>query len=499
MRGQGKLGTLAIWIIAMYLVVQCWIFFYNLDSASTTELWSFETKETANELGVSLHERLFHAPRVKNCTIPGDWLYPLCKYKVEWMRLMWSSDRKCYVDRHGIDPRDDCSLLIFFSEVEKWCPLLPWRRHLYSSVNAQHSTELAIVREDLSELFKKMNHSKYQWMRDRITRLWPDWKLAAKQLETEKSAFRNRRVKNILFYMGAFAYHEHWLERAYSGLPLGEMVQWSDLIASSYILGHNITLSSEQEFINRTLVETPDNTCARRTERKPFDLLYTDYLGTFDLQVDLGPMLSQYRCSLRILDSFGTEAEFNYAEYPSEGADFGNLDIQLRQMLTMFPHSPDNLFLGFAIDKVVAMETSQGASLNDTKKPADKPIGLLYAKDALFLFDRRNYIDTLSKYLEIHGTIGNETEEQQKDVQDHVPDYVINHGVMKAGDLQQLLRRSKIFIGLGEPYEGPAPLEAISQGCVFINPKLDPPLSRKNSGFFEGKPTYRKVGTFIFT
>jgi len=51
--------------------------------------------------------------------------------------------------------------------------------------------------------------------------------------------------------MGAFAYHEHWLERAYSGLPLGEMVQWSDLIASSYILGHNITLSSEQEFINR--------------------------------------------------------------------------------------------------------------------------------------------------------------------------------------------------------------------------------------------------------
>lgn len=55
----------------------------------------------------------------------------------------------------------------------------------------------AIVREDLSELFKKMNHSKYQWMRDRITRLWPDWKLAAKQLETEKSAFRNRRVKNV--------------------------------------------------------------------------------------------------------------------------------------------------------------------------------------------------------------------------------------------------------------------------------------------------------------
>ena len=55
----------------------------------------------------------------------------------------------------------------------------------------------ATVREDLGELFKKMNHSKYQFMRDRITRLWPYWKLAAKQFEKEKSSFRNRRVKNV--------------------------------------------------------------------------------------------------------------------------------------------------------------------------------------------------------------------------------------------------------------------------------------------------------------
>ena len=51
--------------------------------------------------------------------------------------------------------------------------------------------------------------------------------------------------------MGAFAYHKDWLEKAYTGVPLGEMVQWSDLIASTYILGHSITLSSELEFVNR--------------------------------------------------------------------------------------------------------------------------------------------------------------------------------------------------------------------------------------------------------
>ena len=46
--------------------------------------------------------------------------------------------------------------------------------------------------------------------------------------------------------------------------------------------------------------------------------------------------ISLFRCSLRILDSFGTDAEFNYAEYQSDGTDFGGLDVHLRQMLNMF-------------------------------------------------------------------------------------------------------------------------------------------------------------------
>ena len=51
--------------------------------------------------------------------------------------------------------------------------------------------------------------------------------------------------------MGAFAHYKIWLEKAYDGVPLGEMVQWSDLIASMYVLGHNITLSAERDSINR--------------------------------------------------------------------------------------------------------------------------------------------------------------------------------------------------------------------------------------------------------
>ena len=51
----------------------------------------------------------------------------------------------------------------------------------------------------------------------------------------------------------------------------------------------------------------------------------------------------------------------------------------------------------------------------------------------------------------------------------------------------------QIFIGMGFPYEGPAPLEALAEGCVFFNAKFDPPHNGINTEFFKPKPTRRKV------
>ena len=46
------------------------------------------------------------------------------------------------------------------------------------------------------------------------------------------------------------------------------------------------------------------------------------------------------RCRLRVLDSFGTEAEFNYGLYqgtvPGGRSDWANADLNLRQFFTMF-------------------------------------------------------------------------------------------------------------------------------------------------------------------
>lgn len=51
----------------------------------------------------------------------------------------------------------------------------------------------------------------------------------------------------------------------------------------------------------------------------------------------------------------------------------------------------------------------------------------------------------------------------------------------------------QVFVGLSFPYEGPAPLEALANGCIFLNPRLSPPQSSLNSEFFKGKPNTREV------
>ena len=61
-------------------------------------------------------------------------------------------------------------------------------------------------------------------------------------------------AQQIFVFMGVFESHKNWLVDAYKGVPLGEMLQWSDLIASLYVLGHNVTISAEQQTMNRYII-----------------------------------------------------------------------------------------------------------------------------------------------------------------------------------------------------------------------------------------------------
>ncbi|RXN12469.1 Alpha-1,6-mannosylglyco 6-beta-N-acetylglucosaminyltransferase A-like protein [Labeo rohita] len=144
-------------------------------------------------------------------------------------------------------------------------------------------------------------------------------------------------------------------------------------------------------------------------------------------------------------------------------------------------HTPDNSFLGFVVEQ--HLNASDVRHIDDIKRQNQS---LVYGKVDNFWKDKKKYLDVIHSYMEVHGTVhGTSTV--------HLPAYVKNHGILSGRDLQFLLRETKLFVGLSFPYEGPAPLEAIANGCAFLNPRFDPSKSSKNTDFFKGKPTLREL------
>jgi hypothetical protein len=115
-------------------------------------------------------------------------------------------------------------------------------------------------------------------------------------------------------------------------------------------------------------------------------------------------------------------------------------------------------------------------------------ITVVYAKEAYMWENSSKVLEVAARYTQIHGTV-----ENYSTAADYAKMEFTNHGVLSAFDFNQLLQRAKIFLGLGFPLEGPAPLEAVANGAIFIQPKFNPPKSRTTYKFFSEKPTMRKV------
>ena len=60
----------------------------------------------------------------------------------------------------------------------------------------------------------------------------------------------------ILIHIGVLANEDkmHFAAEASKGGPLGELVQWSDIITSLYILGHDITVTADLGALQRLVI-----------------------------------------------------------------------------------------------------------------------------------------------------------------------------------------------------------------------------------------------------
>uniref|UniRef100_A0A2K5WKS2 alpha-1,6-mannosyl-glycoprotein 6-beta-N-acetylglucosaminyltransferase n=1 Tax=Macaca fascicularis TaxID=9541 RepID=A0A2K5WKS2_MACFA len=412
------------------------------------------------------HSLLLHSKvsegRRDQCEAPSDPKFPDCSGKVEWMRARWTSD-PCYAF-FGVDGTE-CSFLIYLSEVEWFCPPLPWRNQTAAQRAPKPLPKVqAVFRSNLSHLLDLMGSGKESliFMKKRTKRLTAQWALAAQRLAQKLGATR-RDQKQILVHIGFLTEEsgDVFSPRVLKGGPLGEMVQWADILAALYVLGHGLRVTVSLKELQSNLGVPPGR-------------------GSCPLTMPL-PLI----CRIRVIDTFGTEPAYNHEEYATlhgYRTNWGYWNLNPKQFMTMFPHTPDNSFMGFVSEE-----------LNETEKQLIKGgkasnMAVVYGKEASIWKGKEKFLGILNKYMEIHGTVYYESQRPPE-----VPAFVKNHGLLPQPEFQQLLRKAKLFIGFGFPYEGPAPLEAIANGCIFLQSRFSPPHSSLNHEFFRGKPTSREV------
>ncbi|XP_075890546.1 alpha-1,6-mannosylglycoprotein 6-beta-N-acetylglucosaminyltransferase B-like [Nelusetta ayraudi] len=428
----------------------------------------------------------------EKCQVPKDPTYPLCAEKVEFLQAHWQSD-PCYAF-YGVDG-GTCSILAYLSQIEDFCPSAPgrsgtspaWHQRLDSH------TQKAEIRATLSPLYQAIgNHTSpaMNFIRTRVESTSERWIRAGLKMRGSSNKTIPNRMR-VLLYPGALAgsVGQRFEAMVKKGGPLGELVQWADLSACLTVLGHNLTFSTSQQQLHSLIGAAPGRGSCPIQSPLTFDLIYTDYHGLAHLHAAMGLAFKHYQCRFRVVDSFGTEPAFNLGSYAqSHGYKtlWGSWGLQPLQYMTMFPHTPDNSFLGFV--SAEAVQEGQGEVQQDTNRK-DR-IAVVYGKQEYMWQGKSEYLRWISEELETHATVYESPGQTSS-----LPSFIRNHGLLSQERFAQLLHRAKVFVGLGFPYEGPAPIEAIALGCVFLQPRFHPPHSSDNNDFYKGKPTTRQISS----
>ena len=303
------------------------------------------------------------------------------------------------------------------------------------------------------------------WVVTKIRQETVEWEMIQKLVE-KKGLQEKVTKKKILLIMGLL--NINMGKDALKGGPVGELVQWSNLIVALNMLGHSLEIVKDGKQFEE-----------KKREGRHYDLIFTDYLG---LSLISEASYFQYRCKFRVLDSFGTDPQFNIRTYTM--LDKGLYDKwsipDTRQIWTYLPLNQDNSFLG------VMVPFRQQHSPNSTNSTDRKRVALVYGKVASYLNyspSTVNVLKLISEYMEIHLTMSPDEEIEK------LPFRNTNHGVLSQNELSDLLDQTHLFVGLGFPFIGPGPFDALAHGCTFLQPYFNSPKNRNTDAFFDGKPT----------
>lgn len=224
------------------------------------------------------------------------------------------------------------------------------------------------------------------------------------------------------------------------GGPQGEQVQSHDLYVSLLLLGYQPVVLTQRRKLTAEYLDG-------------FDVVITDYHGVNDAMDK--EALQKHRCKIRLLDLFGTDAIPNMRE----GCGYCCLKLpSLLQFWTFAPNcSADNAFLGATI-KSFRPKADFETSLRVNHRHIQV---LLYGKVPGYIMRSLSYVKQLTKFAPTHATVNNWPVGILTEVH--------NHAVLSPPDLHRLMQESFVYAGFAEPLIGPAAIEAMSQGMIFLN------------------------------
>lgn len=244
--------------------------------------------------------------------------------------------------------------------------------------------------------------------------------------------------------------------------------------------------------------------CFEETVFASHDLIFTDVTGARLIKSMGSQLFSRIKCRLRVIDSFGTSKFFNHpsiAERSGYVNPWGRLGLpSLKQFMTFYPHSVDNSHAGFVVYPPVVIN-------NNIER---KNWALIYSKKASFLKGHEEFLKIVSEKFDLHATIADLADETAGGLIMIGSNMIYNHGWLATNEYSNLMMSAKVMIGLGFPYEGPSPLEAIANGMIFLNPLFPTPRGRTvndkrsikgdiliGSNFFLEKPTFRALSSQV--
>jgi hypothetical protein len=148
-----------------------------------------------------------------------------------------------------------------------------------------------------------------------------------------------------------------------------------------------------------------------------------------------------------VLDFFGSRKLLNSKP---------NFVIPPSRLLTAFG-SPWNVFLGYYINETILSKYQF----------SKKQQGVIWGKDPRHYTNREQLLATLSRQVQLHSTATRQVIQGSD---------IVWHGHQTVESWMTLLAQSKFLLGLGDPLLGPSAIDAISMGCVYINPIYSQPV-----------------------